>query len=227
MPDHTPHPDDAPELIDLAGDHWMSGHIGSFRYLLADDAWEWSDAVAIMHGYEPGTVRPTVELMLQHKHPDDKEQLTILLASVRTSGAPFSSRHRIIDTKGNVKHVTVVGSRLLDDNGDVVGTAGFYLDLTEEIEDEVRNGVDDAVATLAETRAIIEQAKGVLMAVYAIPAQRAFEMLAWRSQETNTKVRALAEQLVSEVTNDSAAHTMDHTTFDHLLMTLHQRVPQV
>jgi hypothetical protein len=226
MTDHTHRADDAHEWNGVGVDHPSPAHVGSFRYLLADDTWEWSDAVAIMHGYEPGTVCPTVELMLHHKHPDDKEQLAILLASVRTSGAPFSSRHRIIDTKGNIKSVAVVGSRILDDNGEILGTAGFYLDLSEEIGDEVRDGVDDAVAALAEARAVIEQAKGMLMAVYAISAQRAFEVLTWRSQETNIKVRRLAEQLVSEVTNGSAIEALHRSAFDHLLMTLHQRVTE-
>ncbi|MGN5237132.1 PAS and ANTAR domain-containing protein [Rhodococcus sp. SJ-3] len=226
MTDHASGAGDAPEQIDLVA-HRSWDHIGSFRYLLADDTWEWSDAVAILHGYEPGTVHPTVELMLQHKHPDDKEQLAKLFTAVRMSGAPFSSRHRIIDTKGTVKHVAVVGSQLRGDHGEILGTTGFYLDVTDEIEDEVRGGVDDAVAALAETRAVIDQAKGMLMAVYAISAQRAFEVLAWRSQETNIKLRALAEQLVREVTSGSATEAISRSTFDHLLMTLHQRVPEV
>jgi hypothetical protein len=45
---------------------------GSFTYLAIEDRWEWSDEVAIMHGYRPGTVTPTTELVLSHKHPDDK-----------------------------------------------------------------------------------------------------------------------------------------------------------
>lgn len=45
---------------------------------------------------------------------------------------------------------------------------------------------------MADARAAIEQAKGVLIAAYGISAERAFDVLVWRSQETNLKVRDLA-----------------------------------
>lgn len=199
-------------------------HVGSFRYLSADDSWEWSDSVARMHGYEPGTVTPTTELVLRHKHPDDKEYIAALLTSVRTAGEPFSSRHRIIDTRGNVRHVAVIGDRIVDEKGEVLGTSGFYLDLSDALEEGVRVAVDEAMSSLAGARAVIEQAKGALMLAYAIPADRAFELLTWRSQETNIKLRALAERLVHEIASSSGLSGSNRSHFDHLFMTVHERV---
>ena len=37
------------------------------------------------------------------------------------------------------------------------------------------------------------------MLVYRISAEAAFEILLWRSQQTNTKLRALASQVVAEL----------------------------
>ncbi|MEE2059291.1 PAS and ANTAR domain-containing protein [Rhodococcus artemisiae] len=224
MKDRATCPDAAAAAHHLEGN--PSPHVGSFRYLLADDTWEWSDAVAAMHGYAPGTVQPTTALLLQHKHPDDKKKLAELLEAVRTTGEPFSSRHRIIDTAGNIKSVAVIGDRLVDENGAVLGTSGFYLDLSEAIERDIREGVDEAVSALTGARAVIEQAKGILIAVYAISAQHAFEILTWRSQESNVKVRALSEQLVAETTAGAGAQPVSRREFDHLLMTLHERVPE-
>jgi AmiR/NasT family two-component response regulator len=75
-----------------------------------------------------------------------------------------------------------------------------------------------------ESRATIEQAKGALMVVYRISADEAFAMLQWRSQETNTKLRALASQIVAEL--DTLQHQPDalRRQFDHLLLTVHERV---
>ena len=59
------------------------------------------------------------------------------------------------------------------------------------------DAITKAVAEIIEHRAVIEQAKGVLMAVYSIDAQAAFDLLRWGSQHTNTKLRVVAEQLTT------------------------------
>ncbi len=53
--------------------------VGTFEYRYDTDTWSWSDTVARLHGYEPGTVEPTTELVLSHKHPDD---LAVVIISV-------------------------------------------------------------------------------------------------------------------------------------------------
>ncbi|OUS89636.1 hypothetical protein CA951_36150 [Rhodococcus sp. NCIMB 12038] len=45
--------------------------VGSFPFLLHAQRWEWSDAVAQMHGYQPAEIVPTTALLLSHKHPED------------------------------------------------------------------------------------------------------------------------------------------------------------
>jgi GAF domain-containing protein len=50
-----------------------------------------------------------------------------------------------------------------------------------------------------DTRVIIEQAKGVLMATQRIDDQAAFELLRDRSQRTNRKLRLVAQAVVDEV----------------------------
>ena len=57
--------------------------------------------------------------------------------------------------------------------------------------------ISAAVAEIAENRAVIDQAKGMLILLYGVDDQTAFDTLRWHSQNTNIKLRALAEQLVS------------------------------
>lgn len=165
-----------------------------------------SDAVTRMHGYRPGAVTPTTELVLSHKHPDDQPRVARVLDRMINDAEPFSSKHRILDTAGTVHHVVVVGDRLHDDTGTVIGTSGFYIDITDSHRDDVNVSVDEAVAELTEWRAVIEQAKGALMLVYGIPADRAFGVLAWRSQHTNTRLRVLAEQLITGLSGCEPGH---------------------
>jgi PAS domain S-box-containing protein len=183
-----------------------------------EQRWEWSEQVQRMHGYQPGTVTPTTELVLSHKHPEDRDQIAQTIDTIRRTGQPLSSRHRIIDTSGKVRSVVVVGDRLHDERGRVVGTQGFYIDTTPD-EREQRDQMTAQLAAIAESRAVIEQAKGVLMAAYGITANRAFEILVWRSQETNIKLRELASRfmdaiIASHLSPQSRSHV------DHTLLTL-------
>jgi hypothetical protein len=85
--------------------------------------------------------------------------------------------------------------------------------------------VSAAVAEIAENRAAIEQAKGMLMLVYRITADSAFELLKWRSQETNVKLRLLAEQIVADFLELDYDETLPaRGTYDRLLLTAHLRV---
>jgi hypothetical protein len=153
--------------------------IGEYRFYFDEERWEWSEEVQRLHGYEPGTVTPTTELVLSHKHPDDYAQVAATLDDVRRTHKPFSTP-----------------------------------------------SVTDAVAEFRENRAAIEQAKGVLMYVYRITADAAFELLAWRSQESQVKLRALAQQVVADI--QSVKYDEDsqrsRERFDQLFLTAHNRV---
>jgi hypothetical protein len=203
-------------------------NVGGFRFWFAGERWEWSDEVARMHGYEPGSVVPTTKLLLSHKHPEDREHVQDLLRHALDSGESFSSRHRFIDTSGAMHDAIVVADRMLDEADEVVGTAGYYIDLTDtfdETRSETRQEIlDEALPDLFDNRAAIEQAKGVLMTIYRVSAEQAFRLLQWRSQETNTKLRALAKQLIRDVATLPPMSAAIQSQFDHLLLTAHERI---
>jgi PAS domain S-box-containing protein len=192
--------------------------VGAFRFYFDDQRWEWSEQVQRMHGYQPGAVTPTTELVLSHKHPEDRDQIAQTIDTIRRTGQPLSSRHRIIDTSGKVRSVVVVGDQLHDERGRVVGTQGFYIDTTPD-EREQQDQMATQLAAITENRAVIEQAKGVLMAAYGITANRAFEILVWRSQETNIKLRDLTTRFMDAIsTSHLSPESRSHV--DHTLLTL-------
>jgi hypothetical protein len=198
--------------------------VGWFRFYFADERWEWSDQVHRLHGYEPGTVVPTTQLVLSHKHPDDYVQVAATLDEIRRTHKTFSTRHRIVDTRQVVHEVIVIGDRLYDNAGEVIGTHGFYVDVTEtgRAREEM---VSAAVAEITENRAVIDQAKGMLMLIYRISEASAFELLKWRSQETNVKLRVLADQVIADFAQLTYEEVLPpRATFDHLLLTAHLRV---
>jgi PAS domain S-box-containing protein len=196
---------------------------GWFRFYFADQRWEWSEQVQRMHGYEPGTVSPTTELVLEHKHPDDRKQVAATIDQILNTRKAFSTRHRIIDTAGEVHHVVVVGDELDNDDGEVIGTHGFYVDVTPTDDQEREDIVTARLAEIAEQRACIEQAKGMLMLIYGIADSAAFELLKWLSQEENVKLRPLAERICEDF-RSAGSGLKSQSDFDHLLLTAHQRV---
>ena len=198
--------------------------VGWFRFYFDDDRWEWSPQVEKMHGYLPGSVTPTTEMVLTHKHPDDYRQIADTLDLIRQSRQAFSSRHRIIDTQGRVHHVVVVGDLLRDDDGTVTGTHGYYVDVTPS-ERERQDEVTAAVAVIAEARADIERTKGMLMLVYGMDEAAAFELLKWRSQETNVKLKLLAAQVAADfLTLAGSEKFPPPSAYDKLLLTAHLRI---
>ena len=132
--------------------------VGWFRFHFDDQRWEWSDEVQLMHGYAPGTVTPTTELVLSHKHPDDAHQVAATLEDIRRERQPFSTRHRIIDIRGDMHTVIVIGDQLRDETGTVTGAHGFYVDITPAKEAHAES-ITAAVAEISHHRAEIEQTK--------------------------------------------------------------------
>lgn len=183
-------------------------------YFTDGDRWEWSDELARIHGYESASaVALTTELLLLHKHPDDRARVADLIHRVRFGREPFSGEHRIVDVSGCVVHVIVVADTIID-NGAVIGTSGYYISL-EQTPPAIRDEVLDR-------RMVIEQAKGAIRFVYQLDEQRAFDLLVWRSQATNTKIRDLASALCDGFST-VAPSSETRSRFDHLLLTAHER----
>jgi PAS domain S-box-containing protein len=188
--------------------------VGRFRYLAREERWEWSDEVARMHGYEPGSVAPTSQLLIEHQHPDDEPTVAELIEQVLRHSAAFSSRHRIIDTRGDEHVVVVIGDRFSGPDGRLMGIGGFYIDMTEQFDADLQRHLSGALSAVDSRRAVINQAMGVLMLRYGVGAESAFDMLVKLSQKSNVKLRTIAEGVVAQITapdvySDDAADRVD------------------
>lgn len=63
---------------------------------------------------------------------------------------------------------------------------------------DARNRADNLQVAL-QSRAVIDQAKGIVMAVHRVTAEEAFAMLVDRSQRENVKLRDLAERFIDDI----------------------------
>lgn len=169
---------------------------GRFTYDVLANKWDWDDDVFRIHGYEPGSVEPTTELVLESKHPDDRARVHALIERISRNGGPFSISYRLIGGDGVERRVVLVGEGALCDPGDVTTIEGYYIDLTADFVEESEEYAAAAVEASAGSRAVIEQAKGALMLAYGLDPDQAFSMLRWWSRNRNVKVRDLASRLV-------------------------------
>lgn len=171
---------------------------GRFRYEIPADKWLWDDVVYELHGYRPGEVGPTTNLILWHKHQGDRERVRKVLDGAIRTGEPFNLYYRLIGADGVLRNVVLVGEGEVED-GVVTAISGYYLDLTSDLTIENEEAANAAVAASVESRAIIEQAKGALMLAYGLDPDAAFAMLRWWSRNRNVKVRELAEGVVDKL----------------------------
>ena len=137
--------------------------VGYYSYQVAQDVWTWSDGVYRLHGYAPREVPATTEVLLRHKHPDDRSRAAEVLDTAVQNGEPFSCYHRVIDRHEHVRSVLSVGRGIANPTGQVKTVEGYFVDLTDARRDETESEVRLALEGMAEHGETIDIAKGMLM----------------------------------------------------------------
>jgi ANTAR domain len=202
--------------------------VGQFRWDAATETVSWSTGVFALHGYPPAAITPSIDLVLAHKVPEDRERTALLMASVRDVDRDFSNYHRLVDVAGHERVVLTVGSsRLVRPGPDrPLGgrvSTGFMADVTEEHRQSTR----EAVLAAHEHGATIHQAQGAMMALYGLNENAALSLLRWYSQNHNIKIAVLAERVVAQFDTHKTPITregMDRILFDQA--TAKARVPE-
>ena len=67
---------------------------------------------------------------MSHIHLDDYQKVAATLRDARRTHQPFSSRHRIVDTRDHVHDVVLIGAPFHVARGTIAGAQGLYLDLS-------------------------------------------------------------------------------------------------
>jgi signal transduction histidine kinase/CheY-like chemotaxis protein len=118
-------------------------HTGSFGVELSTGRIQWSEETFRIFGVTPGTT-PTLELILQRTHPDDRARVQGVIDAARRQGKAFDVEHRLLMPDGSVKYLRVVG-RTLESQLDFVGAV---TDVTESRRAEAeRKEAQDALRT--------------------------------------------------------------------------------
>lgn len=179
--------------------------IGQYRLDLATGQWWWSAQTFRMHGFEPGQVVPTTDLILAHKHPDDRDRVREVLNEACDTGEPFSSMHRIMDARGRERVLVISGQGRRADSGGVCELVGYFIDVTRAVAAQAQEKTRRDIAAASMTRGPIEQAKGVIAAAFGIGPEEAFLMIRRASNNHNIALREYARRIVDEATRGDCA----------------------
>jgi len=128
----------------------------------------------------------------------------------RTRDALPTQRYDVRDERGSGMFVTrywnTVNSAVTDDDGRVIGVLHRVYEVQRPLAQQSSSASDvltrlraenDELRRALDSRPLIEQAKGLLMAERECSADQAFDFLVQMSQEWNVKVRDIAGGLVA------------------------------
>jgi hypothetical protein len=180
------------------------------------DQWVWDEQLMVILG-DPGRGGSASLQTLLQRVVDEERQLAAdafraavehgdeVLVSCRLQAADGSVRSVLITAETSDDEPSGMSmSALLRMDGLAAATGpwlvGHVIDLTTLRLSATRAAANHAVDEAAKHRAVIEQAKGMLMLTYRIDADTAFDVLRRHSQTTNTKVHDLAAHLVNQAT---------------------------
>jgi PAS domain S-box-containing protein len=106
-------------------------HTGSFGWKVSSGEIVWSEETFRILGYDR-KVKPTLELVLQRVHPDDKARLQGLIERASRDKQDFNVAHRLLMPGGATKHLQVVGHAVGAECGNIE-FVGSVMDVTERI----------------------------------------------------------------------------------------------
>ncbi len=81
------------------------GHVGSWEVELTTGEMRWSDELFRICGLTPQSVAPSLPLLLEIAHPDDREAVATAFRGAKLCGTGFNIALRIVRPGGAVRHV--------------------------------------------------------------------------------------------------------------------------
>jgi signal transduction histidine kinase/CheY-like chemotaxis protein len=103
---------------------------GSFGWNFSSGEIYWSEETYRIFEYEP-TIKPTVQLVIDRAHPDDRMHLRQIVDRAATERREFAAEHRLMMDNGSVKHVRIVAHPSTDGDPEGVVFVGAVIDITE------------------------------------------------------------------------------------------------
>ena len=161
-----------------------------------------------LHGYQPDSVLPSAGSLLAAVHPDDRERVVAILSELPEEDSFATCQYRTLARDGAERTLLMLLLPQCPAAG-IGAFDGYCVDVTESgstVPLAVGAVLLQQIITLRQavrSRDLIGQAKGTLMVTFGCDAEGAFEMLSTVSQDTNRKLRAIADLVVGSLQGGS------------------------
>jgi PAS domain S-box-containing protein len=106
-------------------------HTGSFGVNLTTGEIIWSEEMFRIYGFEPFSLKPTIEWIFQRMHPEDVELTQRALDRISRERIAPDLEYRIILPDGSIKHLHVVMQILEESPSKNLECVGSLMDVTE------------------------------------------------------------------------------------------------
>jgi PAS domain S-box-containing protein len=104
-------------------------HTGSFGWSPSNGEIHWSEETHTIFGYDQ-TVKPTLELIFQRIHPDDRDLVQQTIDRATEACANLDFEHRLFMPEGSVKYIHIL-ARTLEHSSGTLEYVGTVMDVTE------------------------------------------------------------------------------------------------
>ena len=105
-------------------------HLGSWSWDVVEDRVEWSDELCRIFGIEPGTLVTYADYAAR-LHPDDRDDVSAVIAGAAETGDEYSVDHRIVRPDGEVRWIRGRGVVERGPDGATVRMSGTAQDVTD------------------------------------------------------------------------------------------------
>jgi PAS domain S-box-containing protein len=176
---------------------------GSFGWQVPTGEILWSEETYQIFGYD-GSAKPSLKLVTDRTHPDDRHRVQQLLEQVSTDGGSFDTEHRLLMPDGAVKYLHVVAHAMRDSSG-VVEFIGAVTDTTpaKKADESLRKAQADLahvnrVTTMGELAASLAHEVNQPIAAASINARSCLRYLK-RDQPDLDEAGKAASRMVGDV----------------------------
>jgi signal transduction histidine kinase len=130
---------------------------GSFGWHVSSGEIYWSQETFRIFEYDPAT-KPTVELVFQRTHPEDRALVRQIIDCVSQERKDFDFEHRLLMPDGSVKYIRVVGHPSTEGEARHLEFVGAVTDTTERKQAEQRLMAQHTVTQILAEAATLEGA---------------------------------------------------------------------